>query len=93
MLLVYLGLVVLTAGCASMSIVPSDTHHHSHDATHSALCAWSCQMVSQDGLVASVPTAGVSLVVIPLASSLTYSQAVSPFASRLSRAPPVCALG
>lgn len=93
MLLVYLGLVVLAAGCASMSIVPSDSHHHSHDATHSALCAWSCQIMSQDGLVASVPTAGVSLVVIPLASSLTYSQAASPFASRLSRAPPVFALG
>lgn len=93
MVLVYLGLVVFAAGCVSMSIVPSDSHHHSHDATHSALCAWSCQVVSQEGLVASDPTVGVRLVAISLTPSLDHLYTISYPTSHPSRAPPVFPLG
>lgn len=93
MLLVYLGLVVLAAGCAAMPIVPSETHHHSQGATHSALCVWSCQMVSQSALVASVPTAVTTVVVISGMVPIPQSHPGSPSISRSSRAPPLFVVG
>lgn len=62
----YLALVVLATGCASMPLSSSETHHHSQESAHAPLCAWSCQMVSQSGLVASAPMAVVTLVAISL---------------------------
>ncbi|WP_141654257.1 hypothetical protein [Candidatus Nitrospira nitrosa] len=93
MLLVYLGLVVLAAGCAAMPIVPSEAHHHSQDATHSALCAWSCQMVSQSALAASVPTAVATVVMISGMVPVPQSRPESPSISRSSRAPPLFIVG
>lgn len=93
MLFVYLGLVVLAASCAAMPIVPSETHHHSQDATHSALCAWSCQMVSQSGLVASVTTAVATVVVISGMVPIPQSLPEFPSVSRSSRAPPLFIVG
>lgn len=89
----YLALVVLATGCASMPLSFSETHHHSQEPAHSPICAWSCQMVSQSGLVASVPMAVVSLVAILMVSPVLHSHPVSPSTPRSSRAPPVCALG
>ena len=89
----YLALVVLATGCASMPPSSSETHHHSQESAHSPLCAWSCQILSQNGLVVSVPTAVVSLVAISVVIPVLHSHPASPSASRSSRAPPVFTLG
>ena len=93
MVFVYLALVVLAAGCVSMPVEPSGTHHHSQESAHSPLCAWSCQLVSQSGLVASVPMAIISLVAISVVIPVLHSHLASPSASRSSRAPPVFTFG
>lgn len=85
----YLVLVVLATGCASMPLSSSETHHHSHESAHSPLCAWSCQMLSQSGLVASVPMAVVSLVAISLVILAHHPYPASFSTPRASRAPPV----
>lgn len=91
--LTYVGLVVLATGCASMSVAQSGSHHHSQESTPSALCAWSCQMISQSGPAVSVAMARVSLVAtpVPLPHASTYS--ITPSAFHSSRAPPVVSLG
>jgi hypothetical protein len=91
--LVYLGLVALAASCASMPVAQSKAHHHSHESAHSPLCAWSCQMVSQSGLVASSPSLLVSLVEVSAAVALVHSYWVVPPISRPARAPPMFTLG
>ena len=53
---VYLALVVLSAGCLFMHAAPSGGHeHHAQDSTHSPLCAWSCQAVSGGALISAPP--------------------------------------
>lgn len=93
MVVLYLGVVLLAGGCVSMPASPSGTHSHSHDSHHSSLCVWSCQILSQSGLVASVPTAVLFLISFPVMSLILSSVSVAPFASRHSRAPPVFTLG
>jgi hypothetical protein len=89
----YGALVVLATGCASMPLSSSETHHHSQESAHAPLCAWSCQMVSQSGLVASVPRAVVTLVAILMVIPALESHPASPSTPRSSRAPPVFSLG
>lgn len=89
----YLALVVLATGCASMPLSSSETHHHSQESDHAPLCAWSCQLASQSGLVASVPMAVVILIAISMVSPVFNSHHASPFTPRSSRAPPVLTLG
>lgn len=91
--LVYVGLVVLAAGCVSMPVSPSGSHHHSQESAHSPLCTWSCQMVSQTGPVASAPTVLVSLIVVSGVVPLAHSHSVAHSISRPARAPPVFTLG
>jgi len=44
---VYLTLVAVAAGCLFMHAAPTEGHApHTHDSTHSPLCAWSCQATS-----------------------------------------------
>ncbi len=92
-ILVYLGLVVLAAGCVSMPASSSGSHHHPQASAHSSLCVWSCQMISQGGPAASVPTLAVTLVVVSEAVSLAHSHLVAYSISRPARAPPVFTLG
>lgn len=91
--LVYLGLVVLAASCASMPVAQSETHHHSHESTHSPLCAWSCHMISQDKMVGSVFEAVVRFVVTSLATPSFPAYSASPHPAHASRAPPVSTFG
>lgn len=92
--MVYVALVILAAGCVPMPIGSSGEHdHHSQDSTHSSLCAWSCQIMSQSGPVASVPTMVVNLVAVMVTAPSVDSHSVSPRALQPSRAPPVFALG
>ena len=88
----YLALVVLATGCASMPLSSSETHHHSQESAHAPLCVWSCQMVSQSGLVASAPMAVVTLVAISMVSPAPRLHPASPSTPRSSRAPPVFSL-
>ncbi|CUS35862.1 conserved hypothetical protein [Candidatus Nitrospira nitrificans] len=92
-ILVYVGLVVPAAGCASMPVAPSGSHHHSQESAHSPLCTWSCQMASQAGPMASAPIVLVGLVVASEALSIACSHSVDHSISRPARAPPVLALG
>lgn len=46
----YVGLVCLMALCAPMldaSANAAGHEHHDHDAAHSSLCSWACQVSSQ----------------------------------------------
>jgi hypothetical protein len=91
---VYVALVVMAAGCVSMPVSASEGHdHHSQDSTHSSLCAWSCQMMSQSGPVASVPTVVVGFVAVPVTAPSVDSHSASLPTLRPSRAPPVFPLG
>lgn len=92
-IVLYLALVVVATGCASMPLSSSGTHHHSEQSGHSPICAWSCQIVSQSGLVTALPTAVFLLVAFPVMAPILSSVLVSPFALRQSRAPPACAFG
>lgn len=54
--LAYFTLVVLAAGCLFMHAAPAGGHdHHSSDSSHSPLCAWICQAVSDDTLISTPP--------------------------------------
>lgn len=92
-ILTYLGLVLLATGCAAMSVEPTGAHHHSQEASHSSLCAWSCQMISQSGPAASVPMAVVSFVSAPAMLPHAHPQLHTSVAPRSSRAPPSLSLG
>ena len=93
-IVVYVALVLLAASCMSMSVGSSEGHdHHSQDPSHSPLCAWSCQMVSQSGLTASVQMVGVSLVSTSVVLSHHSNHSHTALALRSSRAPPVVFLG
>lgn len=89
----YLGLIVLATGCASMPLASSDTHHHSQESTHSSICAWSCQLLSQNGLVVSGGAAVVGLIPIAVVNPVCYSCPLSPSVSHSSRAPPLFIVG
>ncbi|MEQ1845118.1 MAG: hypothetical protein ABL983_06010 [Nitrospira sp.] len=92
-IVLYVALVALATGCASMPLSSSGAHHHSEQSAHSPVCAWSCQMVSQSGLVASVFAAVVSLAAISVVRPVFHSHLASSSTSRSSRAPPVFTLG
>ena len=94
---IYLGLVCLAATCSLALPVSADAggheQHHSHETTHSSLCAWACQATPESGLTASVPADVVELVaLVPVGSPV---QPISVFSVSLlrSRAPPVLPLG
>jgi hypothetical protein len=88
-IVLYGALVVLATGCAAMPLSSSDTHHHSQESTHSSICAWSCQLLSQNGLVVSAPAVAVSLAAISVVALVPHPYAASPSAPRSSRAPPL----
>jgi hypothetical protein len=94
-IVMYVALVVLAAGCASM---PGDSfdqhdHHGAEESAHSSLCAWSCQMISQSGPVASVPLAVADLVATPMVLPQASTHSITPSALPSSRAPPFVSLG
>jgi hypothetical protein len=92
-MLAYLGLVVLAAGCVSMPVLSSGPHHHSQEPPHSSLCAWSCQMMSQSGLVPTESPAVISFVAISVVRPLRSFYPVTPSALYPSRAPPFPSVG
>lgn len=92
-IVLYGVLVVLATGCAAMPLSSFDTHHHSQESAHSSLCAWSCQLLSQNGLVVSGGAAVVGLIAIPVVNPVCYSCPLSPSVSRSSRAPPLFIVG
>lgn len=93
-IVVYAALVVFAAGCASMPVGASEGHdHHSQDTSHSLLCAWSCQIVSQSGPTASVPPVVANFVATPVLLTHVPTHTDVLFTSRSSRAPPSLTLG
>jgi hypothetical protein len=94
--IVHFGLVCLAATCSlalPTTSIPGGHEHHDHDATHSLLCAWACQVTSEGGLVASAPAEGPALVSLTPVAPLVEPLSASPSFSSHSRAPPVSTLG
>jgi hypothetical protein len=93
---VYFGLVCLAATC-SPAVPTASSHggheHHDHDATHSPLCVWACQVTSEGGLVASAPAEGSDPVSITSVAPLVEPRSAFPSPSLRSRAPPIPTLG
>ena len=94
---IYFGLVCLAATCSLALPVsgPAGDHpqHHSHETTHSSLCAWACQATPESGLAASAPADVVGPVVFVPVVSPVQPVSVSSVSSLHSRAPPVLPLG
>ena len=95
--LIYFGLVCLAASCSLALPVsaPAGDHaqHHSHETTHSSLCAWACQATPESGLMASAPADAVEPVAsVPVVVPVQPVPVVSVSFLR-SRAPPVLPLG
>ncbi|MCS6293702.1 MAG: hypothetical protein H8J66_11565 [Nitrospira sp.] len=94
---IYVGLVCLAATCSLA--LPVSVHaggheqHHSHETTHSSLCAWACQATPESGLAASAPADVVESVVLVPVVSLVQPVSVSSVSLLRSRAPPVLPLG
>lgn len=94
---IYFGLVCLAATCSLA--LPVSAHagghesHHSHEDSHSSLCAWACQATPEAGLVASAPADVFELVVFAPVGSPVQPVSVSSVSLLCSRAPPVLPLG
>lgn len=94
---VYFGLVCLAATCSP--VLPVSAHadgheqHHSHETTHSSLCAWACQATPEAGLVATVPADVVELVVFAPVVSPVQPVSIPSVSLLRSRAPPMLPLG
>jgi hypothetical protein len=93
---VYFGLMCLVSSCAHAlpSGSSSGEHtHHQHEASHSPLCAWACQAISQSGPSAVAQVEVVSPVVLVSVVSHVTQPSACPPVSLHPRAPPVCTLG
>lgn len=94
---IYFGLVCLAATCSLA--LPVSAHagghesHHSHEDSHSSLCAWACQATPEAGLVASAPADVFELVVFAPVGSPVQSIPFSSVSLLPSRAPPLLPLG
>lgn len=87
--LVYVALVGLSTGCLFIHAASSAEHdHHGQDFSHSPLCIWSCQALSQSALT-SAPTTPTAWIVesarIPV--QVVPAQPLAPERLR-ARAPP-----
>lgn len=89
-IVMYVGLVCLAAGCLFMHVAPSGGHeHHAADPSHSPLCAWSCQAVSNSALPPDPPMTAAAAM--GLLDGIPDSPIISGPATALlkSRAPPL----
>ena len=90
MVLLYAALAIGAANCLVLHAEQPPPHHHSHShVTHSALCAWACQVNPTVAVLAAAPPVIVSTVVTRLSHrNLRVGTAVlaSP---PTSRAPPL----
>jgi hypothetical protein len=89
MVVLYAALAIGAANCLVLHAQQPPAHHHSHShVTHSALCAWACQINPTVTVPSAMPLAAVSIVVARLRRrEITIS---TPFFSSESpsRAPP-----
>jgi hypothetical protein len=91
---IYLALSISGSICLfSHSTTHHSESHHSDSGTQSPLCAWTCQVASEGGLVASAPKEVSSLVSITPFALLIEPLSATPSPSLHSRAPPASLLG
>ncbi len=94
---IYFGLVCLAATCSlalpATAHAGGHEHHHTHETTHSPLCAWACQATPETGLVASAPADVFELAVPAPVVSPVEPVSVSSVSLLRSRAPPMFPLG
>lgn len=88
--LLYMALAGLSAGCLFMHAVSSAEHsHHEQDASHSPLCAWSCQAASHAALISQPPSASLGTPDIDVLAAGGASMPVHHGERLHSRAPPL----
>ena len=90
MAVLYAVLAIGAANCLVLHAEQPQTHHHSQShVTHSALCAWACQINPTVMMAAPIPPAAISTVVTKFCP-LNLASHTALLASLLtSRAPPV----
>jgi hypothetical protein len=90
MVVLYAALAIGAGNCLVLHAEQPQAHHHSQShVTHSALCAWACQINPTVILAAPVPLGAVSTVVARL-SHIDPTAGTALFTSPLtSRAPPL----
>ena len=90
----YLALSIAASTCLFLhSPAHHSESHHSESGTHSPLCAWACQVISEGGLVASAPAEVSGLVSITSVAPFVEPLSAAPPLLLHSRAPPVATLG
>jgi hypothetical protein len=90
---VYAGLICLISSCSVALLILSGGHeHHDHHATHSALCAWACQAMSDFGLVVRSPALATGPVVQLVEVSVDHLVPLLSLTLLHSRAPPSVSL-
>ncbi len=84
----YLVLAMGAAGCLFLHGEPSAHHHNPSHVTHSALCAWACQVNPTVATVSSAPSATILAFVSLSGLSGPTFMAHAAAAVSLARAPP-----
>jgi hypothetical protein len=90
MVVLYAALAIGASNCLVLHAEQPPAHHHSHShVTHSALCAWACQMNPTVSVPATAPLVAVSTVVARLRRTDFTIHTLSPTSEAPSRAPPL----
>lgn len=89
MVVLYAALAIGAANCLVLHAEQPPPHHHSHShVTHSALCAWACQINPTVAVPAAVPLMAVSTVVSRQRQTNSTVRTLSLTFDSHSRAPP-----
>ena len=90
MVVLYAALAIGAANCLVIHAEQPQAHHHSHShVTHSALCAWACQVNPTVMMPALIPLVALSAVVMRM-SHIDSSACAAPLSFQFtSRAPPL----
>jgi hypothetical protein len=89
MVVLYAALAIGAANCLVLHADQPPAHHHSHShVTHSALCAWACQINPTVTVPSALPLMAISIVVTRLHKTEDSIRTAFPTSASPSRAPP-----
>jgi hypothetical protein len=89
MVVLYAALAIGAANCLVLHAEQPPAHHHSQShVTHSALCAWACQINPTVIVPAAVPVVAVSIVVTRRRQTDVTTRTLVSISEFPSRAPP-----
>ncbi|WHZ17647.1 MAG: hypothetical protein OJF52_004499 [Nitrospira sp.] len=91
---VYLALALVAPGCSFAHPAPSSSHHqHSGTESHSTLCSWACQAISDAGPVSHGEGGRVWAAQYQAFSTSPFLLTSLDYFSLYGRAPPIPARG